>query len=205
MLCWFIDRFTTTEKGNCVKYGVIAPSTLHVLIVWHCAKCPKLSKRIDTKRLRRLVANETATHTLGLHYLIFIFAILIRVVSPPLLRLVGFVRILAANFRWSLRRRVLMGDAQILRRRPVGLVTHRITDFARIVAILRQSGCNGTYGFLIFNNKDGGKERISSIQWQGNKWSISRSTWFNTLASWRGLLMHLIPVVIRLLCRKRED
>ena len=61
--------------------------------------------------------------------------------------IVGLVRILAADFGRPLRRRVLMGDAQVLRGGSVGFVMlgQRVVDFARVVAVLRQSSYSGAH------------------------------------------------------------
>jgi hypothetical protein len=66
------------------------------------------------------------------------------IVSPmPLIRtgIVGFVRIFPTDFGRSLRRWVLMSNAQVLRGRPVGLVMldQRIVDLACVIAVLRQT------------------------------------------------------------------
>ena len=72
------------------------------------------------------------------------------VVSPMSLvgaGIVGLVRILAADFGRPLRRRVLMGDTQVLRGGSVGFVMlgQRVVDFARVVAVLRQSSYSGAH------------------------------------------------------------
>ena len=66
------------------------------------------------------------------------------IVSPmPLIRtcIVGFVRIFPTDFGRSLRRWVLMSNAQVLRGRSVCLVMldQRIVDLACVIAILRQT------------------------------------------------------------------
>lgn len=77
-------------------------------------------------------------------YLCWIAASAAVVVSPMSLvgaRIVGLVRILAANFRRPLRRRVLVGDAQVLRGGSISLVMlgQWVVDFARVIAVLGQA------------------------------------------------------------------